>query len=106
MWRWLRYLGCASALYVAGCGNTLYALSVTRASDELARAEQLQAAEKAPYEYYYALEHLRKARSEAVEADYGDALLLAEAAHEHASRAIQLAQRVAPIAPARAIEAP
>jgi hypothetical protein len=106
MRRWLRYLGCVGTLSVSGCGNTLYAMSVTRASDELARAEQLEAAEKAPYEYYYALEHLRKARSEAARADYGDALVLAEAAYEHARRAIQVAQRVAPLAPVKAREAP
>jgi hypothetical protein len=106
MWRWLRYLSCAGTLSLSGCGNTLYAMSITRASDELTRAEQLEAAEKAPYEYYYALEHLRKARSEAALAEYGDAVVLAEAAYEHARRAIQVAQRVAPLAPAKSPEAP
>ena len=60
-------------LLVCGCGNALYAVRVTQASAELQRAEQLDAARRAPYEYFYALEHLKKARSEAVEADYGDA---------------------------------
>jgi hypothetical protein len=92
----IRAWGTAAALSLLGCGNALYAVRVTRASEELARAEQLDAARKAPYEYYYALEHLRKARTEAAEADYGDAIALAIAAYDYASRAIQVAQRVEP----------
>ncbi len=89
-----------------GCGNALYAVRVTQASDELARAEQLDAARKAPYEYYYALEHLRKARTEAVEADFGDATALAAIAYDYASRAIQLAQRVEPAPAPEALDSP
>src|SRR5262245_2880517 len=89
-----------TALWVAtlatGCGNALYAVRVTQASAELARAEQLDAAHRAPYEYFYALEHLKKARSEAVEADYADAAALAETAFHYAERAVELAERVAP----------
>lgn len=79
-----------------GCGNALYAAQITQASQELARAEQLGAEARAPYEYHYALEHLRKARSEATEADYGDAIELARVAHDYASRAVQVAQQVEP----------
>ena len=79
-----------------GCGNALYAARITQASTELARAEQLDAAARAPYEYNYALEHLRKARTEALEADYSAAISLAEVAFDYASRAVQQAQRVAP----------
>jgi len=82
-----------------GCGNALYAARVTQASEEVARAEQLGAATRAPYEYYFAQEHLRKARTEATEADYGDAIALAEAAYDYASRAVQLAQHVEPAVP-------
>jgi hypothetical protein len=78
----------------------LYAVRVTQATAELQRAEQLDAARRAPYEYFYALEHLKKARSEAVEADFGDAAALAELAYRHAERAVQVAGRV-PVAPAR-----
>lgn len=85
-----------------GCGNAIYASRITAASDEVARAEQLGAAARAPYEYYYALEHLRKARTEAMEADYGAAIELAQTAFDYASRAVQVAQRVEPVsAPAR-----
>lgn len=86
-----------TAVVLNGCGNALYATRVLRASDEVARAEQLDAAREAPYEYFYAVEHLRKARSEAVEGDYSDAAELAETAYRYASQAIQRAQRVAPL---------
>lgn len=75
----------------------MYVTRVLKASDEVARAEQLDAAREAPYEYFYAVEHLRKARSEAVEGDYSDASALAETAYEYASQAIQRAQRVEPL---------
>ena len=89
-----------------GCGNTFYALRVTRASDALARAEQLDAATRAPYEYHFALEHLKKARSEAASADFGDAERLASVALEYANRAVQLAQRVEPVVPVAPADAP
>jgi hypothetical protein len=96
----LRRFGLVAGLAsVLGCGNALYAARVTQASDEVARAEQLGAATRAPYEYYYALEHLRKARTEALEADYGAAISLAEAAYDYASRAVQVAQRMDPVVP-------
>lgn len=94
--------GCA----FAGCGPSLYAVRIVQASDELARAEQLDAARKAPYEYHFALEHLRKARSEAAEADFGDAVRLALEAREYANRAVQVAQRVEPVKPSAAPESP
>ena len=93
-------LACLAALLLSGCGNALYAVRVTQASEELQRAEQLDAAHRAPYEYFYALEHLKKARSEAVEADYADAAALAETAYHYAQRAIQVAERVEPAASA------
>jgi hypothetical protein len=86
----------AGLLGSAGCGNAIYVSRITQASDEVARAEQLGAASLAPYEYYFALEHLRKARTEAMEADYGDAVKLAETAYDYASRAVQVAQRIEP----------
>ena len=87
------------------CGNTLYAIRISQASDAVARAEQLEAPVRAPYEYHFALEHLRKARSEATEADFGDAERLAETALDYARRALQVAQRVEP-APAPPSGAP
>jgi hypothetical protein len=91
---------------LAGCGSAIYAVRITSASDELARAEQLGAARRAPYEYQFALEHFEKARSEALEADYGDASRLAEVAYEYARRAVQLAQRVERVQPAAVSRGP
>jgi hypothetical protein len=90
-------LGIALFCGALGCGNAIYAARITQASQELARAEQLGAEARAPYEYHYALEHLRKARSEAMEADYGDAIELAQIAYDYASRAVQVAQHVEPV---------
>lgn len=83
-----------------GCGPVIYSAGVASAATEVARAEQLGAARRAPYEYHYALEHLEKARSEALEADYGDAIRLAEVARQYARRAVELAQRVERAEPA------
>jgi hypothetical protein len=73
---------CVLALSASGCGNALYAMRAGRVSSELQLAEQAGAAESAPYEYFFAAEHLRKARSEAAESDFGDALSLLAAAEE------------------------
>lgn len=99
-------LAALSALLSVGCGSTLAAVRIARATDELARAEQLDAARKAPYEYQYALEHLLQARAESSHADYGDAAELAAVAHDYASRAVQVAQRVERAQPALAPGAP
>jgi hypothetical protein len=80
------------ALSAAGCGNTIYAIQANAASGKLEEARELQAEKYAPYEYYYAREHLEKAQSEASEADYSDAINLAELAEEYADKAINLAR--------------
>jgi len=92
--RWLtRALWSASfVLTTAGCGNTLYAVQVNAASSKVEEARALGAEQYAPYEYYYAKEHLEKAQSEAAEADYSDAVDLAEASEDYADKAIRLAR--------------
>ena len=77
---------------LAGCANTMYAVAASRASAKLEEARNAGAEEDAPYEYWYAMLHLEKASSEASEADYSDAIHLAEVAEEHADKAIRLAQ--------------
>lgn len=79
-------------LSAAGCGNTIYAIQVNAASSKVEEAHELGAEQYAPYEYYYAKEHLEKAQSEAAEADYSDAVDLAEASEEYADKAIRLAR--------------
>jgi hypothetical protein len=94
-----RLVAVVAGVSVCGCGGVLYSVRLAQASDALMRAEQLGASARAPYEYNYALEHLRKAREEAARADYGDAERLADRAYDYANRAVQLAQRVEPLAP-------
>lgn len=77
---------------LAGCGSTLYSIHATSASGKLEQARELGAEQSAPYEYFYAKEHLQKAQSEAAEADYSDAVDLAEASEEYAEKAIRLAR--------------
>jgi hypothetical protein len=91
----LRIVGVCSvlALSLSGCGNALYAMRAGKVSSELQLAEQDGAAESAPYDYYFADEHLRKARSEASESDFGDALALLDTAEEYTRRAREQAAR-------------
>ncbi len=77
---------------VGGCGNTLYAIQANSASSKVEEAKELGAEKFAPYEYYYAQAHLEKAQQEAADADYGDAVNLAETAEEYADKAIRLSR--------------
>lgn len=88
------WLSCCAlvALGTVGCGNSLYALRVNAAAAKLEEARELGAEQYATYEYYLAKEHLEKARTEASEADYGDAIELAGLSEEYAEKAIQLAR--------------
>jgi len=79
-------------LSVAGCGNAIYAVQVNAASAKLEEARELGAEQYAAYEYWYAVEHIEKAQTEASEADYGDAIDLAEIGEDYADKAIQLAR--------------
>lgn len=81
-----------AALSGTGCGNALYAVQVNAASSKLEEARELGAERYAPYEYWFAYEHIEKAQSEASEADYGDAANLAAVAEEYADKAIKLSR--------------
>lgn len=74
----------------AGCGNSLYSIQANSAASKLEEAHELGAEQYAPYEYFYAKEHLQKAQTEAAEADYSDAVDLAQASEEYADKAIRL----------------
>ncbi|NOY90891.1 MAG: DUF4398 domain-containing protein [Deltaproteobacteria bacterium] len=76
-----------------GCGPTLYTAHILPASRMVEQAEEAGAAEHAPYEYYYALEHLKKAREEAGEAAYQDATAFARLAEEYGVKARDLSRR-------------
>src|SRR5262245_55289063 len=85
-------LALLALLSVCGCGNTLYAFQANSASSKLEEARELGAEKFAPYEYYYAKQHLEKAQQEAAEADYSDAANLAEVSEEYSDKAIQLSR--------------
>jgi hypothetical protein len=77
---------------LSGCGNTIYTYRAYGAADKIEEARKAGAEQSATYEYTLAQEHLRKAKSEAAEADYGDACELANAANDYAQRAIDKAK--------------
>lgn len=81
-----------TSLGVGGCGNAVFALEASAASRNVEEARAIGAETLAPYEFYYAEEHLKKAQSEAAEADYGDARLLAAESNEYALKAIRIAR--------------
>jgi uncharacterized protein DUF4398 len=89
-------LGAFAALagaFASGCGGVFYGLTVSSASSKLEAAQALGAQKYAPYEYYYAEEHLKEAMVQAAAADYGDALDLADEAERYADKAITLSRQ-------------
>ena len=82
----------AVAISSAGCGGALYSVQINGVASKVAEAKELGAEKLAPYEYYFANEHLQKAMSEAGEGDYSDAIQFADVAEEYANKAIQLAK--------------
>jgi hypothetical protein len=89
---WIRAVGLLALTSMTACGNTLYAIQANAASSKLEEARELEAERFAPYEYYYAKEHLLKAQQEAAEADYSDAADLAEVSETYADKAIRLSR--------------
>ncbi len=85
--------GAACAGTLIGCGGVHYAIAVNSAASRVEEAKALGADQLAPYEYYYAKEHLQQAQIEAAEASYSDAANLAEEAEDHANKAIELTQK-------------
>ena len=87
--RWTAVL----ALVLAGCGPTLYTVRIVPAARAVEQARQAGAEEHAPYELAYAEAYLDKAREEAAEASYEDAMRFAETAEEFGEKARALARR-------------
>lgn len=84
--------GLLLASLTMGCGGVIYSVKASSASSKLETAEALGAERLAPYEYWYAHEHLWKAMEEAATADYGDAIDFADTAEEYAEKAIKLSK--------------
>src|SRR5215472_4225308 len=85
-------LGMALGCGLSACGGVHYAILVNAAASRVEEAKAVGAEQLAPYEYYYAKEHLEQAQIEASEASYSDAANLAQEAETYASKAIELAQ--------------
>lgn len=81
------------ALGVCGCGPTMYLVEVSDAETELEHAEEGNAKAYAAYEYYVAASYISKAKEEASEGHYEDALHLATQAQVMAKKAKQRAGR-------------
>lgn len=79
-------------LGLSGCGNAFYVVYASGATNKLEEAKELGAEEYAAYEYWMAREYLVKARSEAAEADYSDAITLAKESREFSDKAVDLAR--------------
>lgn len=79
----------AAATVLAGCGGIQYTVVSSAAASRLEEARALGAERLAPYEYYFAKEHLEQAQIEASHASYSDAVLLAQEADRYASTAIE-----------------
>lgn len=90
-------LGLAFVLvWLAGCGPGLYLSALRPAARALERARAAGAEEHAPYDYYFALAHLDKAREEAAESAFQDAADHARVARAHAERAEAASREAAP----------
>jgi hypothetical protein len=81
-----------AGLATSGCGSVYYTVSVNAAQTRLEQARQMGAEQQAPYEYYFAREHLHQAQVEAAEASYSDAASYAETAELYAQKAIDTMQ--------------
>lgn len=88
----------AAASALGGCGGVYYTYEVQAATTRVESARSMGAEKKAPYEYYYAIEHLHQAQIEAAEASYGDAAQYAETAETFAQRAIDIIKGKTPAA--------
>lgn len=78
---------------LGACGPSLYTFNIIPASQAVEQARQANAAEHAPYEFHYARSYLDKAREEAAEANYQDAIRFAERASEFGTKARDMSRR-------------
>ncbi|MBX3268876.1 MAG: DUF4398 domain-containing protein [Sandaracinaceae bacterium] len=83
----------AAVTAFAACGPSLYTFNVIPASQAVEQARQANAPDHAPYEFFIAEAYLDKAREEAAEANYQDAVRFAERANEFGTKARDLARR-------------
>ncbi len=73
----------------------LYTINVLNASSALEEARLANAETLSPYEYYFARAHFDKAREEGGDAEYQQAIDLADTARDYAYQARDRARRAA-----------
>ncbi|MDD9970865.1 MAG: DUF4398 domain-containing protein [Myxococcales bacterium] len=79
-------------LFLVGCGPALYVSDVLDAEQSLEQARVANARFHAPYEYHAADAYLEKAREEAAEGHYEDAIRFAQSSAHLSRRALQIAE--------------
>lgn len=79
-------------LVAAGCGPIEYSAVILDAHAAMAEAREADAHIHAPYEYYYAKEHIQKSREEAGYADYQASAQFGRTAEEYAMKARDIAR--------------
>lgn len=78
-------------LFCFSCGPIEYSAVILGANEAIAEAEENNAMELAPYEYWYAHEHLKKAREEVGYSEFQVASDYARIASEYAIKARDIA---------------
>ena len=79
--------------WLCGCGPVTYALDASSAEKIVAQARAENADYYAPYELYFAEAQLAKAREEASEGHYEDALEMVSTAEAYGRRALERSAR-------------
>lgn len=85
--------GLLLGLWLPGCGPTVYTAELLSAERKFDEATEENARFHAPYEYYFAEAHLAKAREEAAEASYEEAIRFAKIAASFSVRAKEITRR-------------
>ncbi len=96
---WVSLAIVVQGVLLGGCGAVQYAVAINTAVARVEEARALGADRFAPFEYYFAKEHLEQAQIEASEASYSDAIALASEAATHANAAIELTAKARRSAP-------
>lgn len=87
--RWIRCLLAVGSWHLAvGCGPMTYNLDAGEAERVVSLAREENASYFAPYDLYFAEAHLAKAREEAAQGRYEDAIHALSVARKHGQRAL------------------
>jgi hypothetical protein len=96
---WREVIGCLLIVSISACGPVTYALDARSAESIVARARAENADYYSPYELYFAEAQLAKAREEAAEGHYQDALDMVSVAEAYGRRALERSARPGEMGP-------